>query len=92
MKDATSRLTGSTYLKHIADRLTRAAGVARAAESCARAGDDEGAARMIADIDMPVYEAQTLISAAHLLNRIDRDLRTAETNGRGRRTRKRQKG
>ena len=66
-------LMGTTFLKPIADRLTRAAGMARAAEACAKAGDDEGAAEIIVDIDIPIYEAESLIRATYILNRIERD-------------------
>ena len=91
MTTAKPPLTGTTYLKHIADRLNRATGMARAAEACARSGDDEGAAKMMTDIDIPVYEAKTLISAAYLLNRIERDQRAAPSGHRPKR-RKARKG
>ncbi|MBP6014333.1 MAG: hypothetical protein KBA31_19040 [Alphaproteobacteria bacterium] len=78
-------LTGTTFLKPIADRLTRAAGMARAAEACANAGDDEGAAEMIVDIDIPIYEAEALVRATYILNRIERDRDDGGSTARGRR-------
>ena len=75
-------LTGATFLKPIADRLTRAAGMARAAEACAKAGDDEGAAEMIVDIDIPIYEAESLLRATYILNRIDRDRDDGDSSAR----------
>lgn len=73
MTQPADRLTGNTFLKPIVDRLTRAAGMARAAIGCAEAGDDEGAARILVEIDVPIYEAQSLLNAATLLNRLDRE-------------------
>ena len=73
MKQPAQRLTGNTFLKPIVDRLTRAAGMARAAAGCVEAGDDEGAAEILVEIDVPIYEAQSLLNAATLLNRLDRE-------------------
>ena len=85
MKPSKRPLPGTTFLKPIADRLTRAAGMARAAEACAKAGDDEGAAELIVDIDIPIYEAESLVRATYILNRIDRDRGGDEAPGRKRR-------
>ena len=65
--------TGTPFLKSIADRLTRAAAAARAARDCADAGDNDGAVALMENIDIPVYEAQSLINASYILNRIDGD-------------------
>lgn len=46
--------TGTSFLKSIANRLTRAAAVARAARDCADAGDDDGAVELMENIDIPV--------------------------------------
>ena len=73
MKLPADRLTGNTFLKPIVDRLTRAAGMARAAIGCAEAGDDDGAEQILVEIDVPIYEAQSLLNAATLLNRLDRE-------------------
>ena len=73
MKLPARRLTGNTFLQPIVDRLTRAAGMARAAAACADVRDDDGAARILVEIDVPIYEAQSLLNAATLLNRLDRE-------------------
>lgn len=85
MKPPKRPLTGTTFLKPIADRLTRAAGIARAAADCAATGDDDGAAEMIVDIDIPIYEAEALVRATYILNRIERDRDFDTVAARGRR-------
>ena len=56
----------------IRERLDEAASVAKAAEACANAGNVKKAAKILLDVDQPIYEAQTLANAVSLLNRVGR--------------------
>lgn len=62
-----------TFMALIAERLTQAASLAKAAEACVNAGDRDGAAHIANDIDEPLYEAQNLINAASIVNRLARE-------------------
>lgn len=67
-----------TFMTLIAERLTEAASLAKAAEACVNAGNRDGAAHIANDIDSPLFEAQNLINAASLVNRLAREAREAD--------------
>lgn len=53
-------------------RLDEAAGLGRAAEACAKAGNLGKALEIALDIEQLTYEVNTLLNAASLMNRICR--------------------
>jgi hypothetical protein len=57
----------------ITDRLQQAAAVAKAAQACAAIGHRERAVTIMLDVEQPLYEANTLLNAASLLNRCATD-------------------
>ena len=58
------------YLKEIHLRLDEAAGIAKAAEACAEAGELDRGVQVALDIEQLCYEATRLLDAASLLNRL----------------------
>ena len=54
------------------ERLDQAAGLGRAAEACAKVGNIGKAIEIALDIEQLTYEANTLLNAASLMNRIGR--------------------
>jgi hypothetical protein len=58
------------YLVETRERLDRAAGIAKAAEACAEAGNIEKAIEIALDVEQLVYEVTTFLNAASLMNRI----------------------
>ncbi len=66
--------TIETTLKfHIAklrERLEQAANLAKAAEVCADAGNVSKAVEIALDIEQQIYEANTFLNAASMMNRI----------------------
>ena len=61
------------YLKEIHTRLNEAAGIARAADACAEAGDPDRGVKVALDIEQLVYEATRLLDAASLINRLAKE-------------------
>jgi hypothetical protein len=61
------------YLKEIHSRLNEAAGIARAADACAEAGDADRGVKVALDIEQLVYEATRLLDAASLINRLAKE-------------------
>lgn len=59
-------------LKEMRERLDQAAAIAKAAETCANVGNLEKAVEIANDIEQLVYEVNTLLNAASLINRIYR--------------------
>jgi len=57
------------FLKCIRERLDEAAAIAKAAESCAEAGHPEKGVAIVFDVEQLVYEVNTFLNAASLLNR-----------------------
>ena len=51
----------------ISERLQAVADTARAAESCAAAGNLDGALAMLADLEPALYDLMTLLNAASIL-------------------------
>jgi hypothetical protein len=54
------------------ERLEQAAAIAKAADACAEAGSVEKAIEVALDIEQLVYEVNTFLNAASLMNRIGR--------------------
>ena len=73
MKAETADLIVGALTHLIAERLSQASSLAKAAEACATAGNRDGAVQIAIEIDQPLYEAQNLINATSLINRIARD-------------------
>ncbi|MGO4386808.1 hypothetical protein AB4Y85_04670 [Microvirga sp. 2YAF29] len=67
-----STLTITESLRAARHRLDKAAAVARGALTCAEGGAETEAVRMTLELDLEVYlsEAQTLLSAVTLLERM----------------------
>jgi len=61
------------YLKEIHTRLHEAAGIAKAADACAEAGDADRDVKVALDIEQLVYEATRLLDAASLINRLAKE-------------------
>jgi hypothetical protein len=61
-----------THLTEMRQRLDQAAGIAKAAEACAKAGNIEKAIEIALDVEQLIYEVNTFLNAASLMNRIYR--------------------
>lgn len=68
MLDATLKM----HLTEMRERLDQAAGIARAAQACADAGNIEKAIEIALDVEQLIYEVTTFLNAASLMNRIHR--------------------
>ena len=67
-----AQMLDATLKAHIAEmreRLDRAAGIARAAETCAQAGNIEKAIEIALDVEPLIYEVTTFLNAASLMHR-----------------------
>jgi hypothetical protein len=58
------------FLREMSARLAEAAGVARAADACAEAGNTDKGVEVALDVEQLVYEASRLLDAASLLKRL----------------------
>jgi hypothetical protein len=56
-------------LKAIRDRLEHATAIAKAADACAQAGNPDKAVTIMLDVEQLVYEVNTFLNAASLMNR-----------------------
>jgi hypothetical protein len=65
-------VTLKLYLKEMRERLEQAAGIAKAAETCAEAGNVEKGIEIALDIEQLIYEVNTFLNAASLINRISK--------------------
>jgi hypothetical protein len=68
-----ARMVEATLKAHIAEmrqRLDQAAGIAKAAEACAEAGNIEKAIEIALDVEQLIYEVSTFLNAASLMNRV----------------------
>jgi hypothetical protein len=54
------------------DRLEEAAGIAKAANACAEAGNISKAIEIVLDVEQLIYEVNTFLNAASLMHRISR--------------------
>jgi hypothetical protein len=61
------------HLKEMRERLDRAAGIAKAAEACAAASNVEKAIEIALDVEQLIYEVNTFLNAASLINRISKN-------------------
>jgi hypothetical protein len=66
----TVQITTKAFLAEIRQRLDEAASIARAAHACADAGNIKQGVAIALDVDQLVYEVNTLLNAASLINRI----------------------
>jgi len=60
------------HLVEMRERLDRAAGIARAAEACANAGNIEKAIEIVLDVEQQTYEVNTFLNAASMIHRINK--------------------
>ena len=58
------------HLAEMRERLDQAAGIARAAEACANAGNIEKAIDIALDVEQLIYEVNTFLNAASMMHRI----------------------
>jgi hypothetical protein len=68
MLDATLKM----HVREMRERLDQAAGIAKAAEVCAEAGNVEKAIEIALDIEQLIYEVNTFLNAASMINRISK--------------------
>lgn len=58
------------HVREMRERLDRAAGIGKAAEACADAGNIENAIEIALDVEQLIYEVNTFLNAASMTNRI----------------------
>ena len=68
----TAEITIKAHLKEIRCRLEQAAGIAKAAEACAEAGNIEKGIEIALDVEQLIYEVNTFLNSASLMNRISK--------------------
>ena len=66
----TLEVTIKAYLREMRGRLDQAAGIARAAEACAEAGNIPKAVEIALDLEQILYEVSTFLNAASMMHRI----------------------
>lgn len=64
--------TIQVFLRHMHDRLDQASSIAKAAQVCADGGNFEKAIEIALDVEVLTHEANTLLNAASLVNRLAR--------------------
>ena len=62
--------TLKVHIKEMRERLDQAAAIAKAAETCANVGNIVKAVEIANDVEQLIYEVNTLLNAASLMNRI----------------------
>jgi hypothetical protein len=72
MDEKSLEVTLKLYLKEMRERLEQAANIAKAAETCAEAGNVEKGIEIALDIEQLIYEVNTFLNAASLINRISK--------------------
>ena len=70
MDATTVQITTKAYLAEIRQRIDEAASIAKAAQTCADAGNTKWGIAIALDVEQLVYEVNTLLNAASLINRI----------------------
>jgi hypothetical protein len=60
------------HLTEMGTRLEQAASIARAAEACADAGNVEKAIEIALDVEQLIYEVNTFLNPASMINRISK--------------------
>jgi hypothetical protein len=69
MDDATLNTLLTQYLHEMRTRLDQVAGIAKAAEACADAGNIPKAIEIALEVEQPIYEVTTFLDAASLMSR-----------------------
>jgi hypothetical protein len=72
MDPATLETTLKAHISEMRDRLEEAAGIAKAANACAEAGNISKAIEIALDVEQLIYEVNTFLNAASLMHRIGR--------------------
>jgi hypothetical protein len=72
MDATTVQITTKAYLAETRQRLDEAASIAKAAQACADPGNTRQGIAIALDVDQLIYEANTLLNAASLINRISK--------------------
>jgi hypothetical protein len=72
MDATTVQIATKAYLTEIRQRLDEAASIAKAAQACADAGNVEKGIEIALDVEQLMYEVNTLLNAASLINRISK--------------------
>jgi len=70
-----TRVLEATLKAHISemrDRLEEAAAIAKAASACAESGNISKAIEIALDVEQLIYEVNTFLNAASLMNRISK--------------------
>jgi hypothetical protein len=70
MDEHTLEITIKAHLKEMRARLDKAAGIAKAAETCAEAGTVPKAIEIALDLEQILYEVNTFLNAASMIHRI----------------------
>jgi hypothetical protein len=60
------------HLSEMRERLDRAASIAKAAETCAEAGNIKKSIEIALDVEQLIYEVNTFLNAASMIQRINR--------------------
>jgi hypothetical protein len=63
-------ITLKACLREMRERLEEAISIAKAAEACAENGNTDKAIQIALDIEQLIYEVNTLLNAASMINRI----------------------
>lgn len=72
MDPVTLEITIKVHLKEMRERLDHAANIARAAQACADAGNIEKGIEIALDVEQLIYEVNSFLNAASLINRISK--------------------
>jgi hypothetical protein len=72
MDPATLEITIKGDLKEMRERLDHAASITRAAQTCADTGNVEKGVEIALDVEQLIYEVNTFLNAARLVNRINK--------------------
>jgi hypothetical protein len=72
MDPATLEITIKGRLKEMRERLDNAASIARTAQTCADTGNVEKGVEIALDVEQLIYEVNTFLNAASLINRINK--------------------
>jgi hypothetical protein len=72
MDQRTVEMTIKFHLKYMREQLEKAASIARAAEACADSGNVEKGVEVALDVEQMIYEVNTFLNAASMINRLDK--------------------
>lgn len=70
--EAILQATLKLHIGEMRDRLEKAAGIARAAQTCAESGNVEKAIEIALDVEQLIYEVNTFLNAASMMHRLGR--------------------